>query len=133
MVNYEITNNLTNARVNNGKTPSGSRTLLRLHRALEFILGFMREMHTLKQNEGMRRIASDAYKSTLSKYHPRLIRQGVGLALYTLPTTGQLVERIGAESTEDFLRTINQVIESGQPVYDAVQKVYEEHDLLNLP
>ena len=133
MVNYEVTNNLTKARVNNGKTPSGSRTLLRLHRALEFILSFMREIHTLKQNDGMHRIASDAYNSTLSKYHSWLIRKGVGLALYTLPTAGQLVERMGAESTDDLLRTINQVIESGQPVYDTVQKVYEEHDLLNLP
>ncbi len=48
MVNYEVTNNLTTSHVNHGRTPSGSRTLLRLHRALEFILSFMREIHTLK-------------------------------------------------------------------------------------
>ncbi len=48
MVNYEVTNNLTRCKVLEGRVPSGSRTLLRLHRALEFILSFMREIHTLQ-------------------------------------------------------------------------------------
>ncbi len=81
----------------------------------------------------MHGIASRAYDSTLSKHHAWLVRKGVGLALYTLPTAGQLITRMGAESRESVLNTINQVIDSAQPVYDTVQKVYEEHGLLNLP
>ncbi len=81
----------------------------------------------------MHGIAAHAYNKTLSRYHPWLVRKGVSLALYTLPTAGQLVTRIGAESKEEVIRTIDNVVQAGQPVYDSVQKVYEEHNLLDLP
>merc|ERR1711976_417125 len=132
MVNYEVDNNLTKAK-DNGKTPSGCRTLLRLHRALEFILCFMGNIKNVKKEERLTSVANDAYNTTLAKYHTWLIRKGVGIAMYTLPTPDQLVERMNVSSAEETFQLISQIIEACQPVYDVIQKVYEDNDILNLP
>lgn len=47
--------------------PSGSRTLLRLHRALDFIVLLMKGLIEAKDEDPVSTIAQEAYKQSLSK------------------------------------------------------------------
>ncbi len=136
MINHEVQNKITAKRVSYSPgetTASGSRTLLRLHRALEFIILLMQKMTELKDSDKLSGVGHESYSATLSKHHTWLVRKAVGLAMYTLPTRSQLLQKMHAESTESTITLINQVVDEAQPVYDIVQTVYEENDLLSLP
>ena len=69
MIHYEV--RLDRTRAPQQHLPAnGSRTLLRLHRALEFILEFMRGIITSSDNTSSAHIASNTYNHTLAQYHP---------------------------------------------------------------
>ncbi|RWS05329.1 Glycolipid transfer protein domain-containing protein 1-like protein, partial [Dinothrombium tinctorium] len=89
MIDYETANNL----LKDSKRPSGSRTLLRLHRALEFIALFMLELSKLENNAATGSIARECYKKSLSKYHPWYIQKTASVAMYTLPSRQDLITR----------------------------------------
>lgn len=65
---------------------SGSRTFLRLHRALNFVLHIIEGIRTSNENDSMALLVRKAYDKTLAHFHPWMVRQGVYLAIYTLPT-----------------------------------------------
>ncbi|KFM61554.1 Glycolipid transfer protein domain-containing protein 1, partial [Stegodyphus mimosarum] len=89
MIEYESSNGITE----DTSRPSGSRTLLRLHRSLEFIMSFMRDFSTADADAKSSTIAQKCYKETLSRYHPWLIQKGAYFAMYTLPARQQFIER----------------------------------------
>jgi hypothetical protein len=49
--------------------PNGCRTLLRLHRALDFISAFLTEMRTAPDDASSATIAWNAYTATLGRFH----------------------------------------------------------------
>lgn len=130
MVQYEVTNGITTVK---GKPPSGCRTLLRLHRALAFIVRFLEDVHDADQRQTLGSIASKAYHGTLAKHHTWVIRKGVSLAVYTLPTREQLLDKLMCETVDVALVQIQDVISAIQPVYEIVQEIYTTNDILNLP
>lgn len=83
MIEYEINNNLL--RNSGDNLANGSRTLLRLHRALFFIIKFTECILNSEENSSMAPLAKAAYDNTIAQYHPWIIRKAVHLALYTLP------------------------------------------------
>ena len=54
--------------------PSGSRTLLRLHRALDYITEFLGKLEDLDDETYLSQVSKDAYESTLMKYHPWIVQ-----------------------------------------------------------
>ena len=56
--------------------PSGSRTLLRLHRALEYIAEFLGHLEALEDETYLGQVSKDAYEKTLMKYHPWIVQVG---------------------------------------------------------
>ena len=54
--------------------PSGSRTLLRLHRALEYITEFLGRLDDLEDETYLSQASKDAYEQTLMKYHPWIVQ-----------------------------------------------------------
>ena len=54
--------------------PSGSRTLLRLHRALEYIVAFLANMEDLEDEAYLSTVSREAYEKTLMKYHPWIVQ-----------------------------------------------------------
>ena len=54
--------------------PSGSRTLLRLHRALEYITEFLGKLEDLEDETFLSQVSKDAYETTLMKYHPWIVQ-----------------------------------------------------------
>ncbi|CAG2179085.1 unnamed protein product [Oppiella nova] len=137
MIEYESTHNLL--RVDLSKRPSGARTLLRLHRALEFVSHFMLEVSRLEDSKGTADVARDCYKKTLAKYHPWVIRKSASLAMYTLPYRRQLVERaysgsVPSEQTPIAVSdSMSRLALVAEEVFNATHKLYDEHNLLDLP
>lgn len=130
MVNYEVGHNITKVK---GKPPSGCRTLLRLHHAMEFIMAFLHDISHADQHEKLSGIASTAYNATLSKHHTWIVRKAVGLAVYALPTKDQLLRDLKCDTDETGKEAIDKVVQECQMIYDNVEQLYCDNDILALP
>ncbi|XP_069114687.1 ceramide-1-phosphate transfer protein-like [Argopecten irradians] len=130
MIDYEVTNKITQT---SGNPPSGSRTLLRLHRALGFISEFMDRIAKSDDEAKTSVIASEVYKGTLGLHHPWVVQKMAGLAMYMLPSRKQLIDTMCKQNYEKALNTLPQVVTTLNPVYSITQELYETNDLLNLP
>ncbi|KAL3282352.1 hypothetical protein HHI36_005539 [Cryptolaemus montrouzieri] len=114
---------------------SGSRTLLRIHRALEFIQAFLKAINGLKEDEGTSGPCIDAYNCTLGNHHPFFIRTGAKLAMYTLPIKHELMLRVCG--SEDEIQKAEEILPETldicSEIYDRIQRIYSERNLLSLP
>lgn len=129
MVKYEVDNNLTIQK----HKASGCRTLLRLHRALDFIDALMVKIRDTDEKSKFSHEAMAAYDVTLAKFHPWLVRKGVHLAMYALPNRSQLLVKMKVEDTPEGMAQINKLIEQLQVIYNITQKEYADNSLLDLP
>ena len=129
MVEFETTRGLTKST----DRPSGSRTLLRLHRALQFIVAFLRGVRSLNSAESISGIAGKAYEGTLAAYHGWFVRTGVYLAMYTLPTKHGLAMGMGMKNEDENDNILDQLCGRLQCVYDRVQAIFRQYDVLDLP
>lgn len=134
MIEYEKANNL----LQDQKRPSGARTLLRLHRALEFISQFLHEVTKIEDDASTTPSARNAYGRTLSKFHPWYIRKSVQVATFALPYRKNLIERVyggqvPAGGAKEVNENISHLATIADRVFYATNKLYEEHDLLDLP
>jgi len=137
MLDYEKDNDLLIDPFKHPVPPlaNGARTLLRLHRALLFVVKLIEGTKNSGENDKMAPLAKIAYDTTLANFHPWLIRKGVHLAVYTLPYRKQLIADLaGLQLTEQEANKIMELtVNTGQAVYDAVQKLYSDRNLLELP
>ncbi|KAI2802315.1 hypothetical protein RDWZM_010270 [Blomia tropicalis] len=134
MIEHEKRNNL----LKDQKRPSGSRTLLRLHRALEFISTFLHEVTKIDDDDSTVGSARNAYNRTLAHFHPWYIRKSVQLATYALPYRRVLIERVyGGKVPPGGSAEVNQnmshLANIADQVFNVTHKLYEEHSLLDLP
>ncbi|KAF2351517.1 Glycolipid transfer protein domain [Trinorchestia longiramus] len=116
--------------------PSASRTLLRLHRALQFVCGFLREMITVSMDAKLGPVAKPVYAETLAKFHPWLISKTVGAVLLLLPDKKVMITRLFGESEASQLKSLEKfpdLVKVLEKIYDATQKFYSDYDMLNLP
>ncbi|KAL1285912.1 Ceramide-1-phosphate transfer protein [Trichinella pseudospiralis] len=112
---------------------NGSRTLLRLHRALLFVVRFIESVRQ-STSDNIITLAKAAYDCTLANYHSWIIRRAVHLALYTLPTRRELLRHIlGNDDANNAEQCLDALMLECNTVYDAVEKLYGERKLLQLP
>lgn len=132
MFDYEVENKLTDAQT---KPLSGSRTLLRLHRALAFTILFMKRLSESCENDSSSTLASESYNETLAKYHPWLIRKAASIAMYTLASVGDMIKKASPAdvSNEEAKKLLKDAVDAIQPVYDATEELYTSYDLHGLP
>ena len=131
MFEFEIVNDLTAAKT---EPLSGSRTLLRLHRALAFTSSFMRKLSTATDGDASGTLASEAYSSTLANFHPWLIRKAALWAMYTLPSVGALIKKVAPECDREVAtKTLLEVVEAIDVVYKDTEELYTKNDLHGLP
>lgn len=129
MVNYEKESDL----LNKDGIISGSRTLLRLHRALKFISILMKQLSNAQPNDKMAPIAQDCYKQTLSKYHPWWIRNAAHIAMYSLSTCENLIEKAcGKHRAENIEEEMGKLADAAELCYNVTESYYEKHNLLDL-
>ena len=133
VVQTMITFELSNGSANSGKAnPSGCRTLLRLQRALEFILQFMARLAESGNDARVSTIASEVYHKTLAKHHPWIVRKMAGVVMYTLPSKKDLIQMMCKQELNDVIVLLGQVAEAGTPVYSIVYNLFEKENLLYL-
>lgn len=129
MLKYEVEYGLTTFR---GRVPSGSRTLLRLQRALEFILRFIDEMSSCDDGASSSEIANNVYQKTLANHHPWLVQKMARLVTLMLPSRKDLIETMCKQDYNDVLILMHEVTQTGNPIYDITQRLYKKYSLLNL-
>ena len=129
MVKYEVDNNLTNQK----KKASGCRTLLRLHRALEFISALLTKIRNTDNSCKFSSEAKEAYDDTLAKFHPWVIRKAVHMAMYTLPDRQNLLVKMKVEDTPEGMAKLQALTLQLNEVYDITQALYVANNLLDLP
>ncbi|TKR92580.1 hypothetical protein L596_007207 [Steinernema carpocapsae] len=116
----------------------GSRTLLRLHRALEFVILFVRQMHEMGSDDSVSQMCRACYEKTLAHHHGWLIRQSVSVASRTLPSREYLIKEIFAHHEDGVPQELidkhaTEFNEIATKVYDRIQKMYVENMILTLP
>lgn len=129
MIKYEVETNTTN----NKKKASGSRTLLRLHRALEFISDFLIAVKESDEHAKLSSVCSKSYYRTLSKHHPWLIRKGVDVAVYTIPSRKHFMEKLKMHDVKETEKVLGETGDLGMKIFNVVEKLYKENKLLDLP
>ncbi|XP_077977329.1 ceramide-1-phosphate transfer protein-like [Glandiceps talaboti] len=131
IVTYEIRENLTKKKSEG--LLSGSRTILRLHRALEFITELLRKVEYSDDSSAVSTLAGEAYNGSLAKFHPWLIRKAAGLAMYSLPSRKKFMATSFQQSAEEAERILPQFLEIAKCIHDEIQQLYAQHDILMLP
>ncbi|KAH7957227.1 ceramide-1-phosphate transfer protein [Rhipicephalus sanguineus] len=136
--NYETLNSMIEYEKDEGfiaddKKPSGSRTLLRLHRALEFIAALFKAISTANDDASVGKMAKESYDQTLAKYHPWLIRKGASIAMLTLPKVEEIFAKALPEEKKDLRQLVTGIAEEATKVYNFTQSVYEKNNILDLP
>lgn len=137
MVKYEVDEDMVKRKAKDCNT--GTRNLLRLHRALEYIIAFLEALPGLAPLEKCCHVSQEAYKRTLIRYHPWVVQKAALLAMHMLPIKQGLVEKVcGSRDPEsEEYKDIDKVqlpngVKVMRRVYDITQQVYAEYDLLGL-
>ncbi|XP_017773861.1 PREDICTED: ceramide-1-phosphate transfer protein, partial [Nicrophorus vespilloides] len=115
---------------------SGSRTLLRLHRGLDFIRLFLKYVSELQDDQNTGDVCRTAYCQTLEKFHSFLIAKGAKLAMYTMPIKADLMNRVcgnNEEALKTAIEILPQTLDVIAIVYRIIDDLYTEHDLHALP
>lgn len=129
MINYESSADLLQKK----DYVSGCRTLLRLHRGLDFTRDFLRRMSQLKADEKTSEACKISYQETLAPYHTFLIRKGAGLAMSMgLPTRDDLLTKV-CKDVQKSIESLPEMLKYTDEVYGRIQVLYEKNDLLALP
>jgi len=135
MIDHEVEINLIKTKKKDD--PSGTRTLLRLHRALEYIILFLHKLEEIKDDDLCSVINIQAYEVTLMKYHPWVVQKAAKLAMKLLPTKKGLILKVHPEgSPEGIQKTIEdfpKAVTAMRAAFDSLQMFYKEKDLLDIP
>ncbi|XP_076451825.1 ceramide-1-phosphate transfer protein-like [Babylonia areolata] len=129
MVRYEMDHHLTVQT----DQPSGSRTFLRLHWALQFISALVSNLNDIRRGGTFSEQAAEAYDRTLAKHHPWIMRKAVQVALYSLPDRQELLVKLHMADTPREMAKVHALITQLDSIYDITQRLYAENRLLDLP
>jgi hypothetical protein len=132
-IEYETKENL----LRDTKRQSGARTILRLHRALEFLSSLMLNLSKLSDDAETAPAARDAYSDTLAKNHPWTIRTIASFAMRTLPHKKTLVESVLGKEHSGNETLVNEkmlmLANVTENLFRVVDKFYEENNIKDLP
>lgn len=129
MILYEKENNI----LDKGDHTNGARTLLRLHRGLDFIREFLRQLGDLSDIDKTSNSCQDAYNKTLAKHHPWVIRKAAVVAMYTMPTRELLFKKVCGSEVQRNMDVLPKMLQVTEDVFNRTHNLYDIHQLHNLP
>ncbi|XP_018053205.1 PREDICTED: ceramide-1-phosphate transfer protein isoform X2 [Atta colombica] len=112
---------------------NGARTLLRLHRGLDFIREFLQQLGDLTDVEKTTSCCQDAYNKTLAKHHPWMIRKAAIVAMYTMPSREILFKKVCGENVQRNIDVLPKMLEVTADVFNRTDSIYEIYQLHALP
>ncbi|KXJ70345.1 hypothetical protein RP20_CCG024033 [Aedes albopictus] len=129
MMDYETSNGLVHKK----GYISGCRTMQRLHRGLNFIYEFLKQLSELETADAKTSgVCQAAYNDTLAEFHPWIIRKGAIMAMYSLPTRNELLEKM-CDDANATLKLLPEMLHTGRAVYDRTHALYTNYGLHGLP
>ncbi|XP_063830853.1 ceramide-1-phosphate transfer protein [Ostrinia nubilalis] len=114
---------------------SGSRTMLRLHRGLDFIRLFLKRLSEGDETMSTCYTCQGSYNETLAEFHPWYIRKAATLAMHALPSRPDLLKKIfgSEESLTAAMTILPQTLMSCDEVYRRVEQLYTDFEFHELP
>lgn len=113
------------------KTTGGTRTILRLHRALIFVYKFLGTLHSADPKVKSAQLCCDAYDSTLAKHHSWIVRKTVRFGVIALPRRETLLDYM-SEDRAELDKNFPQFISKVEKVYEITEKIYDKYKILDL-
>lgn len=98
----------------------------------EFVYEFLLKLAELAENEKVHQTCKTAYENTLAKHHPWVVRKGALVAMYALPTQGELLKRVCA-NVPRAIEILPEMLKNTKIVYDRTHALYTLYDLHALP
>ncbi|XP_002160351.1 ceramide-1-phosphate transfer protein [Hydra vulgaris] len=112
----------------------GSRTLLRLHRALKFTYLFLDGLILLNDDDNLSSMAITMYNKSLANHHPWLIRNAAKLAMYSLPNKKTLINQIAKDADKELLsQKLREGVAALEVAYKEIEDLYTKNNLHSLP
>jgi len=135
MLTHEVETSMIKPKARDSST--GTRNLLRLHRALEYINAFLEGVPDLAANDKCCSMSQEAYKKTLMKFHPWVVQKAALVAMHMLPTKEGLIQKICDHTDDEAIKkaavTLQGAVQAMKRVYEITQELYREKELLDLP
>lgn len=101
---------------------------------IEFVYQFLNRLQSVGDDEKAHNVCKSAYTDTLAKHHPFLIRKGAQVAMFAIPTRGELLKRVcHTENTSRAVEKLPEMLQHMYSVYNRTDQLYTLHDLHNLP
>lgn len=133
MVKYELDNEQVDLTKRGSHPESGSRTLLRLHRALRWLELFLERLRTSSEDSKTSVMCADAYNESLAQHHPWVVRKAAGMAFCMLPGRPAFFEVMNVGPPEQVVATLGEAVPLISEVYHITETLYAQHNLLDLP
>uniref|UniRef100_A0A915PZT4 Glycolipid transfer protein domain-containing protein n=1 Tax=Setaria digitata TaxID=48799 RepID=A0A915PZT4_9BILA len=137
-IHYDTVNKMVSWECRSGEpSEKGSRTLLRLHRALLFIIDFSKNLKDSDEGDQISTLCQASYNDTLSRDHSWIIRKLVGVAIHLLVSRDYILKALmkkrGLRNEHEVKQAIIRFIDAAEQVFNRLQKIYEGRSILNLP
>lgn len=117
-------------------TDSGCRTLLRLHRALLWLMLFLEKLAETPESGRLRSpsdLCRESYQNSLSKHHTWFVRRAAELAFIAMPERGFFFRLVCVENQQELSMVLTKVVRAIDEVYNRTQGALEENGMLDLP
>ena len=118
---------------NNDRNPSTARTVLRLL----WFFDFLKDITTNLVNHEdwpLAKSCRKAYKSALAPHHPWHIRFGAKIAIKTVPSRKEYMDRVfGNRPYSEQLAMFQTMLDCSNPIRETLWNFYKQHKLTELP
>ncbi|XP_058266073.1 ceramide-1-phosphate transfer protein isoform X2 [Hemibagrus wyckioides] len=117
------------------QTPSGSRTLLRLHRSLMWLQLLLMKLWLEPEHLGksLGEVCEEAYNEALAPYHPWLLQRVARLAFKAMPEHTVLLSLVCVNTHEEAEPIIRTIVMAIGEVHRRTQTELERRNMLDLP
>ncbi|KAM6949199.1 LOW QUALITY PROTEIN: ceramide-1-phosphate transfer protein [Aplochiton taeniatus] len=134
MVKAELDRGLVNF---SRRSQSGCRTLLRLHRSLQWLKLLLQGLTEGPDAQGQYRtpgeLCREAYSMALAPHHPWLMRQAAELVFVALPGRQVFLDTVCVTNQAEATPVLHTLIEAIGLVHTRTQRILNTHRMLDLP
>ncbi|MEQ2216163.1 hypothetical protein XENOCAPTIV_011644, partial [Xenoophorus captivus] len=118
-------------------TNSGSRTLLRLHRSLNWLKMLLEGLSEGPDSEGRYKtpgeLGRDAYKVALAPHHHWMLRQAAEIVFLALPDREYFLQLVCVQKQEEATPVLRIIVHALSLVHTRTQRILEKYNMLELP
>ncbi|XP_067303242.1 ceramide-1-phosphate transfer protein [Pseudorasbora parva] len=115
------------------ETPSGSRTLLRLHRSLLWLQLLLEKLVTEPEERSMGELCRESYLEVLAPHHPWLVQRAAELVFQVMPDRKVFLQLVCVRTQEEAEPEMRIIIEAIREIHQRTQRELEIRNMLDLP